>query len=201
MTGAPPPAQTDLALGEVASLAGKAARGSGHSWGLAEDAADAVRSLARFGLPGPEALLAALGCDPAEDPILIGVALSDRAASLCQDGPRSLPECLSPLLLVPYVLRAAKDQRRAFSVTCGAAEFTCLADGRIAQDGPAAPARGACVIAQALGELPEGLAPHSRANVSDAVIAGLNAFAAKTYAPATEASRTRGAGAGETDQD
>ena len=152
MTGAPPPAQTDLALGEVASLAGKAARGSGHSWGLAEDAADAVRSLARFGLPGPEALLAALGCDPAEDPILIGVALSDRAASLCQDG-------------------------------------------------PAAPARGACVIAQALGELPEGLAPHSRANVPDAVIAGLNAFAAKTYAPATEASRKRGAGAGETDQD
>ncbi len=41
---------TDLSLNEVETLAAKAARGSGLSWGLADDVAKAARRLACAGL-------------------------------------------------------------------------------------------------------------------------------------------------------
>ena len=42
---------TDLSLNEVESLAAKAGRGGGFSWGLAEEIGRSARRLAQGGLP------------------------------------------------------------------------------------------------------------------------------------------------------
>ena len=117
----------NLSLNEVAATAKKAARGAGYSWGMAEEAAAAVRWLAACG-----------------------------TEALTTDGTRlggtSLPE------------------RGDVDISFG-------------------------------GALETPRAPMSRATPAPEVWAALNAFAERTYAPASEASRLMGAGAGTNDND
>ena len=47
---------TNYSLGEIDSLARKATRGAGYSWGVAEEAGKAVRWLSAYGYPGAEIL-------------------------------------------------------------------------------------------------------------------------------------------------
>lgn len=185
----------DAALGEVAALALKAARGAGRDWGMAEEAADAVRVLHAHGLDGAALICAALDAPAATDPVAQGAALSDRAAALCRSGPEALPPVAAPALLLPFVLRAARAQSRPLRVTGGGLEAVCLPSGRIGGVVPPSPAPIALTVSPAHPPLPDPLPQATRAPVTETEWNRLQAWAERTYAPATEASRLRGAGA------
>lgn len=172
--------------GELGAIALRAVRGAGQPWGVAEEAAWAVRWLIRAGLDGPSALAGALEADAPGD-LLEGIALADRGIA---------PDVLQPaaaLLMLPFVARVPAPGR-ACLFGDGRESFRIWAGG--------------CDVPPAQGRLPlRGTvpAPHGRqrerAEVTDHAYRVLTAFAARTYAPATEGSRMRGAGAGLTDND
>lgn len=85
---------------EVEALSKKAAKGSGYSWGEAEDAAKAVRWLEAHGLGGAKALAAHLsGTGSGACPIKAGIALSDGVATIDDIDLGALDQ---PLLLLPF---------------------------------------------------------------------------------------------------
>ena len=172
-------------IGELGTLAQRAVRGAGQPWGVAEEAGWAVRWLARSGLPGVDVLAAALETGDLGD-LLAGIALADRGTA---------PAHLDPaaILQLPFIGRTAppgqahryrRDDRsfRIWATAC---------------DGPLAP--GLLTLA-ASTPVPD-MYRHARADPQDRTVGVLQAFAARTYAPASEASRLRGAGAGLVDND
>lgn len=209
-----------FSLNEVEALAKRAARGSGLHWGLAEEAAKGVRWLTRFGLPGP-ALLADLlvlndGAAHADltpvdlagiwmapggclSPLIAGAALSDSADRL-RDGPIQLGPVSQPLLLVPFAASAAR--HLGCSVILAWSDMEVASDGlslAVAGDPHIAMAEGVtCAIT---GDFGAPMIPIDRAEIDPDIWARLGDFAARTYAPATEASRLLGAGAGVSDND
>lgn len=183
----------DLALGEVASLAQKAARGGGRSYGQAEDAGRAVRWLCARGFDGAGALDALLRADPAIGlcPLSFGGYLSDLGG--VSDAPTD--PIIVPILLAPFLAQIAgaggiimEGQEVAIHVCAddlsGEAVFTAT---RI-------------TLRVSADVLPER-AHKTRITLARPVFDSLHDFAARTYAPATEESRARGAGAGTSDND
>lgn len=208
-----------VSLGEIDALGRKAARGAGFSWGMAEEAGFSARWLAAHGLPGPEALAALLGAidgrvvehaaRPGEGgwhapsgvlcPICLGTALSDDAARLAA-GVTTAPVLVSPLVLAPLAA-AARDLGAAFAVAGGGGRLVVMPDGPAGDlDALSIERVEALSIAASTGA---GTAPWpamARARrVAVETWRALDAFAQRTYAPATEASRR--AGAGGTDDD
>ncbi len=184
-------------LGEAQALAVKAARGAGYSWGLAEEAGYALRWLAAHGLPGPAALAGLLegGCAAATPcqrcPLARGAALADLG-----EMPDGLVDLRYPVLLAPFAARLS-----------GAAGLQ-WPGAAIALENDEVWITGNVLTASAEvgfqpGEVSGGPAERmTRIPDTDAPsIDVLVLFAARTYAPATEASRLSGAGAGTTDND
>jgi len=201
-------------LGEVEAAARKAARGAGYSWGLAEDAGFAVRWLEARGLGGCAALVETLRIvdgrfkefAPRSDwtsssgqlcPIMVGAALSDRC-----DKEASLGPILAPLLLMPVVAFWASKhgQPKVLEVASGRALVDLDKVGiDTAFDDEASIVR---IHTGPIDDADFHVAKlQTRSIVSDETWQQLDHFAAKTYAPATEASRLKGAGAGLTDND
>ena len=127
---------------------------------------------------------------------MVGAALSDRV-----DKNASLGPVLAPVLLLPVLAFMSKAHGQPISVE--------VSSGQAVLDGDAIEIEAAMDDASPV-RIRTG-APHrsvvqarpcqTRADVCDRTWALLDAFAAKTYAPATEASRLKGAGAGLTDND
>lgn len=210
-------------LNEIEALSKRAARGSGLSWGLSEEAAKGTRWLAAFGLPGPELLgdllelndrraeidvspvsLEGIWTAPAGrmSPLIAGASLSDCASRLLALGEIRLQSVSYPLLAVPFLAGAALRLGQPVSVAWD--DVAMVTDGyRLAERGGAAvlAAHTAMMRVSAPAEMPEARAPLMRARVSDQGWARLCRFAQRTLAPATEESRRRGAGAAETDND
>ncbi|MEM7509112.1 MAG: DUF3726 domain-containing protein [Pseudomonadota bacterium] len=212
-----------FSLNEVEALAKRAARGSGLHWGLAEEAAKGVRWLARFGLPGP-ALLADLlilndgaaheDLTPSDldgvwtapagrlSPLIAGAALSDCADQL-RHGSLRLGPVSQPMLLAPFAAAAARYLGQGVALRW--AGTTLLGDGTVLEiSGDQAGATAELVehVECALADPPaKALTSVERAEVDGQTWARLGVFAARTYAPATEASRLLGAGAGVSDND
>lgn len=208
-----------LSLNETEALARKAARGAGYPWGLAEEAGRAVRWLCIRGLDGGAALADLLDqresqpmaeATPALSgdtwaavggplcPLVTGAALSDRALSLA-DRPFRLILVHQPILLIPFVGWAA-------GVLSG--KLTLQWDGgQMVTDGTALQLEGqASAMAEQMqirsgGALSLPVPHQTRAQVSPNSLSRLEGFAHRTYAPATEASRLKGAGAGVSDND
>ena len=182
-------------LGEVHDLCLKATRGAGYSWGMAEEAGWAVRWLAERGLPGPKALAGLIAARDGVCPVGLGASIADFGQP---DLAANAGRIAQPLLLLPFVARRAAEGS-AFEVTLGDVPAVIWADGaRI--DGDCPPEAEVTIS----GTVPAPDGAPSRTRVE--VIAGdalqvLNDFAGRTYAPATEESRMRGAGAGVTDND
>jgi len=214
-------------LNEIESLARKAARGAGLSWGLAEEAGKATRWLTAAGLPGPQALANLLtrndGAEydvlcPVEAreahwsakggtlcPLIAGAALSDRAETLAAGDEMTLGQTASPMLLLPYLAAAARLTGRGLRVSWGELTVTLDADMRV-QPANAnslhAPLADSVRIECTDTRLPDMAPPtKGRGQMPPDVQNRLNTFAQRTYAPATEASRLAGAGAGLTDND
>lgn len=187
-------------LGEVRALAIKAARGAELPWGMAEEAGFAVRWLQANGAPGAAALAAYLDwrdgrCEGVHDlcPIALGTALMDAGRGV----PDSLGRVRTPLLLAPFVARCAPS---GMQVEWPGARLTVSEAGLVSEAPRAAllvdeadctATRTVALVNEATTRVPQ--------TEADA-LATLTRFAARTYAPATEASRA-GAGAGNSDND
>ncbi|MCP3971702.1 MAG: DUF3726 domain-containing protein [Rhodobacteraceae bacterium] len=202
-----------FSLIETETLARKAARGAGMSWGLAEEAGFAVRWSEARGLPGAELLAALLQQTDGDDralvapqpgdvwraeapfcPITAGAALADRAGMLPGQALRLGP-VRYPLLLLPYLAETGQ-------AGLSWADTDIRTGGGVTVEGDARKALATEVTCgfAASGSLP---CPPTqwRAGVTPETLAVLNRFAHRTYAPDTEASRLAGAGAGLTDND
>lgn len=178
-------------LGELQALCIKATRGSGCCWGMADEAGWAVRWLSAAGLPGAEALAAWLRDRDGACPICVGTAVAD-AQSTDHLGPSPMGQ---PLLVLPFLSRLAKGG--ALKVSMGAGHATVWATGASVDGALSA------VSSVSINEVTHfgTIERHARVTVDAKAIAILQDFAARTYAPATDASREKGAGAGLTDND
>ena len=204
-------------LVETRAMAAKATRGAGFSWGLAEEAGFAVQWLQLHGGPGVEALARLLEwvekpgnrCSPvrkskeADDaaapfnPLELGTALMD--ANRCGYG--GLGHVCQPLLLVPFIAASApKNGCRVIwngsSISLGPDCFFSTADREALM-----PDTASCVLNAMDGEPPASVRHLRVPEKESPAIERLGSFAARTLAPATDASRMAGAGAGLTDND
>ncbi len=205
-----------LSLNEVEALARKATRGAGYSWGLAEEAGRAVRWLQAHGLEGAKTLAGLLAekkaaapsqtgkvwtADTPLCPLTCGAALCDLAAEIVEDGLRFGPT-RHPLLLAPFAAWAADATLRPLRLTWTGADLSFGTRG-VALHGPGP--TSALTEEVELHPLPAplpGTGPtQTRAALDPKTYATLDTLAQRTYAPATEASRLAGAGAGLTDND
>ncbi len=209
-----------LSLNEVEALTKKAARGAGYTWGLAEEAAKATRWLCARDLDGCEALADLLvGQDGLETlagapvtgpswasregrlcPIATGCALSDDAERLDGGGLR-LETVARPILLAPFAGSCARHLETGIALNWGNVCVSTDGDALFVEGDPETECATVTVsVGVQLGSgKPQAVCSRARPN-SDAQ-ATLERFAHRTYAPATEASRLTGAGAGVSDND
>lgn len=213
-----------FSLNEIASMGKRAARGAGYSWGLAEEAGKAARWLAAHDLPGPELLAELLIRNDGRDyetlvpeidngqwkagsdllcPLITGAALCDRASEISSGGRVELSAVAMPLLLAPFAAGIAELTGTAVRLSWADTELTVTAMGIAIKGLPAASARRAekvrCEVVGRAGPVPA--AKIAGRTVDAETWTRLAAFAHRTYAPATEASRLAGAGAGLSDND
>lgn len=191
-------------MGEIRSLAQKAAKGAGMPWGLAEEAGFAVEWLERRNAPGVVAMVRLLEeTDPLEGyrssscPIGNGSWISD-TGSLIGNFPMTIEQ---PLLIVPFIANTLKE--RVISINWLENTLIIAADEMKVLKGERLTAVGhhLCdtvlekyqpVISEPADRIPDDRKPF---------IEAMELFAARTYAPATEQSRLSGAGAGTSDND
>jgi len=212
-----------LSLGEIASLALKAARGSGLSWGESEEVGAAVRWLVARGLPGPDALALELteidgridhfrpvrdgstwrSKSAAHSPLLLGIALSDHMAA---DSELTLGAVLHPLLVIPFLSAAAADL--GLSLTMAADGEVHVAFEAYSVSSPDWRAVSGKLLGENISlrigadEQSNVLQPAGeRLAIASDTLSILQALAQRTYAPETEISRTRGAGSEQSDAD
>lgn len=202
----------NYSLNEVEALAKKATRGAGYPWGVAEEASKAVRFLCAHGLDGCDALVDVLAqfdhtgpglCRPVctEDvwraskgplcPITLGTILSDRADQV-SGKPLRADKVVQPALLVPFMVQVARAIDQTVMLTAG--PVRAVGNGKSVSVEGAWPAHAEHVTLEIGGTLGSALPTTSRAVVKENTWAKLNAFAHRTYAPATEESRMKGAG-------
>ena len=182
-------------LGEIRALVVKAARGAGHPWGVADEVGLAVDWLEQCGLPGAEAAAQWLQPQTGACPVTLGLTIADSGDldQLPSDGAVAMP-----LLLLPFLGRAAPE-RAALSLKIGAQAVLVWSDGTDL-DGPL-PTSAVVSFAGMAEKADQHPGVFRVQNIAAANLTTLNDFAARTYAPATEASRLLGAGAGLTDND
>jgi hypothetical protein len=215
-----------FSLNEIETMGKRAARGAGLAWGLAEEAGKAARWLTARGLPGAEELGEVLtrhdgvayddiapaiadGVWAAPSgrlcPLVAGPALCDRASYLAAGEEIALGATAQPLLLVPYLAGAARLTGADFEISWAGVTVVVAADG-FAFDGARAALTARCApgvhCRRADGNVTQADIVETNAAAVDAEAwRRLEAFAQRTYAPATETSRLMGAGAGLIDSD
>lgn len=215
-------------LNEVEVYGRRAARGAGLPWGLAEEAGKASRWLAERGLPGVELLVRLLTandgrayadmapvisgdlwCAATGDlcPLCCGAALSDRIDVLECGENISLSAVAYPLLLAPFLHRPWRSEDASCELrwpdVC-VSIFSSGVDIECADDSSPFSEREEVVEVSGGGN--RNTRPSRRPRVAGvrtprSVWDALDALAKRTYVPASEESRTRGAGAGRTDND
>jgi hypothetical protein len=190
-----------VSLIEVEVMATKAANGAGRPWGLAQEAGMAAAGLEAMGLPGARCLLSLLEATDGEIglagrcPVLEGAHLSDL-------GGRGLPVSFKamhqPLLLAPFVMQAGV----LATVSWPGCEVDVRADGLTIRGEAVSPASPVEVRIEDGAVSAPVLRPKPGAvDIAGEIWEALGRFAHRTYVPATEASRLKGAGAGLTDND
>ena len=209
-----------LSLNEVEATAKKATRGAGYPWGLAEAAGKAVRWLCAQGAGGCEALavmlrrfdgapLADIGPVTALSewaapggtlcPLMTGTALSARARD-AERKPIRAREAVAPEILFALAANVAAHCKREMTLSWPGG--TAITDGaRLCLQGEAPGQTAAWVRLECGGTLTSPVQTATRADPQTWAWDALNAFAHRTYAPATEESRLKGAGAGTKDMD
>lgn len=212
-----------FSLNEVDATAKKATRGVGYSWGQSEEAGKATRWLCAQGLDGLKALATLLiytdGTDiqkraphslqgdwQAESgamcPIIAGTALADSASIWAGNG-LNLNQIMVPVLILPFAAIAARDLDSLITIEWNGV-MAVLDGSAISLTAPdtASLLETVEIVSIRLGGQFGKTLPHQN-RASHKVVDWhiLNQFAARTYAPATEESRLKGAGAGLSDND
>lgn len=214
-----------FSLNEIEAMGKRAARGAGLPWGLAEEAGKAARWLTARGLPGPEQLAEILTRNDGKNydelapvsaegiwqapsgrlcPLAAGAALCDRAAEIAAGQEIEFGPTAQPLLLAPYAAGAAKLAGAAVELSWAGTVLVFTPDGvSIEGERAAMTSRSADSVRCRRAENAEVASPASATGrmVDAETWSRLNAFAQRTFAPATEASRLVGAGAGLVDSD
>ena len=203
-------------LGETAALALKAARGAGMSWGLAEETAASVVWLHSRGLPGISALCSYLGQYLGQHlgqaaatqspeggcPIMTGCALIDGMMDVPETSSQTLDlgHVHAPLLLLPFVARL--EPGHYWLQAPGLQGTVDIANGDGWQS-HCLRGSGSCTVS--LGDRPQVDSVLEMITRVDGrftcCVDRLDAYAHRTYAPATGQSRMSGAGAGLNDND
>ena len=212
-----------FSLNEVDATAKKAARGAGHSWGIAEDAGKATRWLCGHGFDGTKALALVLADSDGANlkerapnalngkwhaaggalcPLLAGAALCD-SINFWQAEGLTLQNVGPPIMILPFLAMAAQHISMPISATWGGVLLVTDGQNTTLEFSNKAellsPAKS--IKLRCKGQVLSPIPRHSRANPTLADWDCLNAFAARTYAPATAESREKGAGAGLSDND
>ena len=202
-----------LSQNEWASLGEKAARGAGYDWGHAEEFGWALAELAAMGVDASSALcdllaayeqgtitvprqIADLGDNADRDPlcpVCAGAALCDLAQTAVHDGHRALGVVHAPVFLLPFAARLSRQLGAAVRVYHGALPVTV--------DAPMM-AQGTLRLELTNCEPFDGVTPPwTRIPIDPMAFDQLKAYGLRTTVPATEQSRTAGAGAGLNDND
>ncbi|MCB1448765.1 MAG: DUF3726 domain-containing protein [Nitratireductor sp.] len=216
---------THLSLNEIEAVSKRATRGAGRSWGMAEEAGKAVRILHEMGLPGGELLAGLLeATDNLSEaaiapssldghwhaasgvlcPVSTGATLGDIARDIAGGREIRTSEIAFPLLLLPFVMAVASENHLALRLEWSDTSLQVSTNGIGTDASPAS----------LLAPVSESLACHITPETEAASAFGpplhqmaqhaweiLNAFAARTYAPDSEASRLKGAGSSLPDND
>jgi hypothetical protein len=208
-----------VSFNEIETTVLKAARGAGMEWGLAEEAAQSARFLARLGYPFAAPFLDLLASRAWERPpvaeganfkpgradawlcpIRTGAYLSDIGVAAAV----KLERLMAPILLLPFAARANRKIEMAWKgvrlrlgpsgVAFISGETCALAAGKADEVGLSSfdddRFEGSIHPVEAGG-----------ARVDESSWARLQSFEALTYVPASAKSRAGGAGAGEIDND
>ena len=200
-----------FSLGEAAALAVKATRGAGYPWAMADEAGRAVRWCHAQGLDGCAALAHLLsttggagrpqlrgGIWSAEDgalcPITLGTTLSDRANAMTAGEVRT-GAVVSPLLVLPFLSDAARLTGMSFCMQWDGGD-ACVSGRGLRLSAVPPTGIAAMRVAPCTDSFPYTLPGTGRADPAPGSWDILLTFAHRTYAPATEASRLRGAGDG-----
>lgn len=202
----------DLSLGEFQATGLKALRGAGYPWGVAEEGAAACRTLAEWGINPSASLLRLLTSVagvvpdywPDADlvtpsgmlcPFAAGSWLRDTAGTT--DVERlELSGLVEPVLLSPALAILAEDGA-SYELTWPEGSIVAAAGGtgvEVHSAELATPVAATVVRVASPTQPATPGAAATRVLVAGDVLAQLERFAALTYAPNTEASRTKGAG-------
>lgn len=196
-------------ISEATALFLKAARGAGMSWGYAQEAAYAAIWLAERACPGPETLCAVLDARGRHNrqsgallaqsgPIALGCRLTDLAPDLWSD--MNYDGVIAPLLMLPYVHQYAA--LKSLTVHVQAPEWQAWSDGEnFAFQGTPAHHLQSLKLSRITHPVPQSAQRRNRVHLNSEHLDILNRYAHRTYAPATDASRLAGAGAGLNDND
>lgn len=206
-------------MNEVEGMSKKAARGAGYSWGASEEAAKATRWLCERGVDGCAALADLLKCmdsvPPVQSspnisdrswsasgdalcPIAAGTALSDLATQY-HEREIQLKDVVQPVLLVAFMATVARVNEQATTIVCE--DAVAITDGRDVAFAGDFPSQAARVTITPKGKMANANPCTPRAAPDSGAWDALTQLAHRTYAPATEASRLKGAGAGLSDND
>ncbi len=217
-------------LNEIEAMGKKATRGAGYSWGLAEEGAKALRWLSSHDLPGAQALCnllaqATSAVPEAVPPVITGNSWQAQDAPLCplQTGAAlcdmaplldlstdtagvALAPVTQPLLVVPFVATIARRNDYALSLIWDGCQVVFTPqDVHVDMTAPDALLPDIPVqmtFRRHDGPAPDTATPRAmRGRIAPDLWAMLGSYAHRTYAPATEASRLMGAGAGLSDND
>ena len=210
---------------EIEAMAKRASRGAGLPWGLVEEAGKSTRWLTEHGFEGLEILLDALAFHsrmPLEEispefsaglwqapsgtlsPFCAGAMLCDRASDIADGDYLLLGSTRQPLALAAYAATAAKLTGSVLELKWWNVTMTLTGSSVEIDAGPTFPTTTTTdsVTCRAVKRHVAHPIPNNYVcNANPETWADLNAFARLTYAPATEASRLAGAGAGATDND
>lgn len=208
-----------LSLNEIEATAKRAARGAGYPWGLAEEAGKATRWLCSRDVDGCGALAGLLKQFDGKDiegrlpqtegaswtaqcgmlcPLATGAAISDFALQIGANGVQ-METVAAPVLLVPFAALLAHEFEKPVIVTIG--DCALSTDGeRLSITGPL-PRTSNWASISIGGTIDQPGKILHRADPDPNAWAALLAFAHRTYAPATEESRLKGAGADLPDND
>ncbi len=203
----------ELSLNEFQMLAIKAAHGVGLEWGVAEDAGYASRWLASHNFDAGASLCRVLSnfqkdeyfnlmpnvkgenwtAQSVASSLLAGVRISDRP-SLIAGSVVTIKALDCPLFMYPFLAHAAYVSKCSLRIE--GQNFRALVGSEgVDQEGDALEGSDVVIDRQNGKPMPSEQ-EHTRANLLEEDLAKLEKWAAKTYAPASEASRLKGAGDG-----
>lgn len=211
---------TARSASECRQLARTAAKGGGLQWGLADEAGYAAEWLLQNNLPLAwfAKVLSARDklCSPNVEevfngllhpsqpdkllcPLISGVLISDLSRTTA--GKWRIVQVAHPLFLVPFAARIARAQKKCVRVRWQGVEMIINASRSLVVNDEQLSSRMADVSIFPVARKTIPSCVHPQCKVPAAQWRQLSVLAARTYVPATDQSRSQGAGAGANDAD